>query len=207
MFTFNTDSAQGANRTKVDFPLDLAVSNVTLRSIEKNDKILGINFNFQRVDGDTISFLTGSILPPKKEWFTEAKKIKDVVITADEQFMNSVKSFMGYVNHILIAAGVASDALKGITGETLDDLIDNVVKAASPLIDTKATFYLKTVKDKNGYTKIPQYRGTGVAQSTDLGYPSKFAYTTYEQDIMDAMDVEGVEDNTTSSTKSSGLDF
>lgn len=209
MFSFKMDSTGSANRTKVNFPVDLAVENVTLRSIEKNERILGIDFNFQRIDGDTIAWLTGSILPPKKEWFTEPKVIGDKTITADDQFQNAVKSFMGYVRHILNAAGVAMIDLNNVAGESLEDLIDNLISTANPLIDTKATFYLKTVKDKNGYTRIPQYRGTGVAQSTDLGYPSKFAYSTYEQDIMESLDVEGVVDDTSTptTTKASGLDF
>lgn len=208
MFSFKSDAPQSANRTKVEFPVGLAVDNVTLRSIEKNERITGIDFNFQRVDGETIAWLTGSILPPKKEWFTESKTIGDKTITADEQFMGGVRSFMGYVKHILNAAGVPLTALDSVVGETLEELIDNAIVVANPLIDTKATFYLKTVKDKNGYTKIPQYRGTGVAQASDLGYPSKHAYSTYEQDILDSISGEGVEDNTTSTpTKSSGLDF
>jgi len=207
MFSFKTEST-GANRTKVEFPVDLAVDNVTLRNIERTERITGIDFNFQRVEGETISWLTGSILPPKKEWFTESKIIGDKTITADEQFMGAVRSFMGYVKHILNAAGVSTTALDNVTGTTLEELIDNAIVTANPLIDAKATFYLKTVKDKNGYTRIPQYRGTGVAQASDLGYPSKHAYSTYEQDILDAVGGEGVVDNTTSTpTKSSGLDF
>lgn len=207
MFSFKTESTGGANRTKVDFPVDLAVSNVTLRSIEKNDRILGINFNFQRVEGETISFLTGSILPPKKEWFTESKQIGDKTVTANDQFMNAVNSFTGYVRHILVAAGCPANIFETLRGETLEVLIDNIISTASQSIDTKATFYLKTVKDANGYTRIPQYRGTGVAQPTDLGYPTKFAYSTYEQDILDSLGVDGVVDNTTSTSKASGMDF
>jgi len=209
MFSFKMESTGSANRTKVDFPVDLAVENVTLRSIERNERILGIDFNFQRVDGDTIAWLTGSILPPKKEWYTESKQVGDKVITADEQFNSAVNSFMGYVRHILSAAGVPADALNDVTGDTLEALVDNLISTALPLINTKATFYLKTVKDKNGYTRIPQFRGTGVVQASDLGYPSKFAYSTYERDILDTLGVEGVTDSTSSGTekKGSGLDF
>jgi hypothetical protein len=207
MFSFKTEAPQSANRTKVEFPVDLAVDNVTLRSIERTERITGINFNFQRVEGETIAWLTGSILPPKKEWFTENKTIGDKTITADDQFMGAVRSFMGYVKHILNAAGVSMTALDDVRGENLEQLIDNAIAAANPLIDIKATFYLKTVKDKNGYTKIPQYRGTGVAQATELGYPSKHAYSIYEQDILDSINGEGVVDSTILPNKNSGLDF
>lgn len=208
MFSFKTEAPQSANRTKVEFPVGLAVDNVTLRSIEKNENITGIDFNFQRIEGETIAWLTSSILPPKREWFTESKTIGDKTITAEDQFMSALRSFMGYVKHILNAAGVPMTALDDVKGETLEELINNAIAVANPLIDTKATFYLKTVKDKNGYTKIPQYKGTGVAQASDLGYPSKHAYSIYEQDILDAISGEGVVDNTTkSSVKDSGLDF
>jgi len=205
MFSFKTENT---NRTKVDFPVGLAVDNVTLRNIEKNERILGINFNFQRIEKDTIAWLTGTILPPKKEWFTENKVIGDKTITPEDQFMGAVKSFMGYVKHILNAAGVPITALDEVKGETLEQVIDNAIAIVNPLIDPKATFYLKTIKDKNGYTKLPQFRGTGVAQSSDLGYPSKHVYSTYEQDILDMLDEEGVVDNTTpTSNAGSGLDF
>jgi len=205
MYNFGADSSN-SSRTKVDFPVDLAVDNVTLRSISLNERILGIDFNFQRVEGDTISWLTGSILPPKEEWYSSSKIINGKTITPQEQYKAGVSSFMGYVRHILTAAGVPVATFKEISGESLEEVINNLITTVNPLIDTKATFYLKTVKDKNGYTRIPQFRGTGVAQSTDLGYPSKFAYSTYEEDIMKALDIEGVVDTTTS-TQNSGLDF
>jgi hypothetical protein len=206
MYSFSADNAN-SSRTKVDFPVDLAVDNVTLRSITANERILGIDFNFQRVEGDTISWLTGSILPPKKEWFTQSKVVNGKTITAEEQYQAGVSSFMGYVRHILTAAGVPITAFKNISGETLEEVISSLISTVNPLIDTKALFYLKTVKDKNGYTRIPQFRGNGVAQSMDLGYPSKFSYSTYEADIMKALDIEGVVDNTTPSAPNSGLDF
>lgn len=205
MYNFGADSSN-SSRTKVDFPVDLAVDNVTLRSVSLNERILGIDFNFQRVEGDTISWLTGSILPPKEEWYSSSKVINGKTITPQEQYKAGVSSFMGYVRHILTAAGVPVATFKEISGESLEEVINNLITTVNPLIDTKATFYLKTVKDKNGYTRIPQFRGTGVAQSTDLGYPSKFAYSTYEEDIMKALDIEGVVDTTTS-TQNSGLDF
>lgn len=208
MFSVKSESTSSASRTKVEFPLGLAVDNVTLRNVERNKNILGIDFNFQRIEGETISWLTGSILPPKKEWFVENKVIGDKTITADEQFMGAVRSFTGYVKHILHAAGMPIDGIDDITGETLEDLINNMINKANTLINPKATFYLKTVKDKNGYTKIPQYRGTGVARSSDLGYPTEHTYSSYEQEILDSVSGEGVVDTTTSeSNKPSGLDF
>lgn len=210
MYSFKNE-ASSTSREKVNFPVDLAVSDVTLRNVQRNERILGIDFNFQRVEGNTISFLTGSILPPKLEWYSD-KVIEGKTISASDQFESAIKSFMGYVKHILYAAGVAITGLDNVTGNTLEELIDNAIATANTLIDPKATFYLKTIKDKNGYTKIPQYRGTGVAQATDLGYPTKHAYSVYEQDILDSigdLNVEKVVDvaSTPTPTKGSGMDF
>lgn len=206
MYSFSADNAN-SSRTKVSFPVDLAVDNVTLRSISPNERLLGIDFNFQRIEGDTISWLTGSILPPKEEWYTQSKVINGKSISSQEQYKAGISSFMGYVRHILTAAGVPVSTFKEISGETLEEVISNVITTVNPLIDTKELLYLKTVKDKNGYTRIPQFRGTGVAQPMSLGYPSKFAYSTYENDIMTALDIEGVVEKAAPIAPNSGLDF
>ena len=67
---------------------------------------------------------------------------------------------------------------------------------------------LKTVKDKNGYTKLPGFKGTGVAQSTKAGYPIKHVYTPYETSLINLSKKEGVTDLTNSDTTvEDGLDF
>lgn len=194
------------SREKVAFPLGVAIDNVSLRAIEKNERILGVDFSFQRVEKDTISFLTSSILPPKKEWFTVDKVVGDKTLTPEEQYSAQLNTWVGYIRHILIAAAVPVDVLNNIKGESVEEFIDELVKVVNPLLDSKNLFYLKTVKDKGGYTKLPMYRGTGVAQSMDLGFPSKFVYNAYEQELMDTSEMEGVVDSTIS-TKQSGLDF
>lgn len=194
------------SREKVPFPLGVAVDNVSLRAIEKNEKILGVDFSFQRVDKDTISFLTSSVLPPKKEWFTTNKVIGDKTLTPEDQYNAQLNTWVGYIRHILIAAAIHVDVLNNVKGESVEEFIDDLVKTINPLLDSKNLFYLKTVKDKGGYTKLPMFRGTGVAQSMDLGYPSKFVYSAYEQELLDTAEMEGVVD-TTITTKQSGLDF
>lgn len=207
MFKFEIPESENS-RQKVDFPVDLAVSNVTLRSIEKNEKILGVRFNFQRIDGDTISWLTDTILPPNESWFKDDKIVNDKTITPQQQYISSVNSFMGYIRHILIAADVDVKEFANISGETIEELVDNIVSTINPLIDTSATFYLKTVKDKNGYTKLPGFKGTGVAQSTKAGYPIKHVYTPYETSLINLSKKEGVTDLTNSDTTvEDGLDF
>ena len=189
---YNFNDLNDNNRQKVDFPLSLTVDNVTLRNIEKNERILGITFNFQRIKGDTISWLTGSILPPVKDWYNETKIIEGKTITPEEQYVAAIKGFMGYVRHILVAAGVKSEDLNTISGNTIEELINNVIETANPLIDKDAKFYLKTVKNKAGYTSLPQYRRTGVALSMNLGQPTTFQYSNYEQKLIDEFQKEGV---------------
>lgn len=167
MYDFKNLNNGGKN--KVEFPVDVAVDNVVLREIESNDKILGIKFIFQRVIGDDIAFLTDTLLPPKQEWYTTSKVIGDKTVTAEEQYRNAINAWMGYIRHILIAAGINISTFENITGNTIQELIENIVKTINPLLDKKTTFYLRTVKDSAGYTKLPKFRGNGVAQATSLG--------------------------------------
>jgi len=204
------NTSSGGSREKVDFPVELAVDNVSLKSIEKNERVLGLEFTFQRLTDTTVSWLSSSLLPPKREWITSEKKVGDKTLTIEDQWNSQLNSWVGYIRHILIAAGIPSATLDNVEGETIEAFIDNLINKVTPLIDSKNLFYLKVIKNKAGYSSLPQYRGTGVAQSMDLGYPTKFAYSTYEQAILDE-DVDGVVDSTTSATgipvKTSGLDF
>lgn len=204
MISLNVES-KSSSREKVPFPVEVAVDNVSLKSIEKNEKFQGLTFVFQRADSDTISWLNGNILVPKKEWITSEKQVKDKVLSIEEQWLGQVNSWLGYVRHILKAAGIENEVLNQIQGETIDDVIDSIVKTINPLLNPSNLFYLKTVKNKGGYTSLPTYRGTGVAQSMDLGYPTNFVYTDYEQQLIDE-NYEGVDD-TEVSNQNSGLDF
>lgn len=219
MYDFKNLNNGGKN--KVEFPVDVAVDNVVLREIESNDKILGIKFIFQRVIGDNIAFLTDTLLPPKQEWYTTSKVVGDKTVTAEEQYKNAINAWMGYIRHILIAAGINISVFENITGNTIQELIDNIVKTINPLLDKKTTFYLRTVKDSAGYTKLPKFRGNGVAQATSLGYPDTFKNSDYENTLIQQSLEQGVSDNSTtmnapnqnpssennSSTIPSGLDF
>ena len=126
---------EGAKREKVEFPLSTTVDNVQLRNVEINPNIEGITFNFQRVEGETIAFLSDTLLPPKKEWFTEDKKVGDKTITAEEQYDAAVRSFIGYVRHLLVAAGVTDDDLqKAGQHETVSAYIKSLIDVANPVI-------------------------------------------------------------------------
>ncbi len=197
----------GAKRDKVDFPVAVAVDNVILRSIEMNPNIEGVQFNFQRVDGDTIAFMTDTLLPPKVEWFKEDKVVGDKTVTAEEQYQANVRSFLGYVKHILTACGVSDHDLKSVGQHgSLGEYITAMCKIVNPILNAnKIPLYLKTVKDKSGYTKLPKFRGKGVVAPMEEGKPL-FEYSDYEQELLDLAGVEGVEIESTT-TKATGLDF
>ncbi len=215
MYNFN-ELTTNSNREKTDFPVGLAVDNVVLREISKNEKILGIQFSFQRAEGSSISFLNDTLIPPNKSWYVNDKVFQDKILTAEEHYNMDVRIWLGYVRHILVAAGIDSEHFANITGNTLEELIDNIIHTINPLLNKSNTFYLKTTKNKSGYTSLPKYRGTGVAQATHLGYPDNFKYSDYEKQMIENSEKSGIQDNREESSEfefppksstNSGLDF
>lgn len=207
LFGFGNEG--GSKRDKVDFPVGLAVDKVQLRNIELNPNIDGVLFNFQRVEGDTIAFLSDTLLPPKQEWYTEDKTVGDKIVSAEEQYNAQVRSFIGYVRHILTNCGVDDHDLTKIGNHaTLVDYINAMCKVVNPILETTKTLvYLKTVRDKAGYTKLPRYRGKGMIQNMELGKPN-FEYTEYETQLLSEASKEGVvHDLPASASPSNGLDF
>jgi len=192
------------NRTKVDFPLGLAITNVELFKVEPNPNIKGLAFSFKRVsenvileDGqppvNTISFLTDSILHPNIEYCKGGRTLKDGSIqTAEEEYEGQLKQFMGYVRNIATTCGVSDDAINAIGNcESYDEFADKFCEVVNAAEKTTKV-YLKTTKDKAGYTKLPRYRGTGVVQKMADGFPEKWEYSAYEQQMIEASGATGV---------------
>jgi hypothetical protein len=190
MISFKKDSE--GTREKVDFPVKVAVDNVTLRKIDINSKILGLEFNFQRVDGEKIAFFTDSLLPPNKEWITEEKTIGDETLSIDDLYQLELKAYLGYIRHILTAAGINKDILDSVEGETVEDVLKNLVSKVNK--------------------KLPRFRGKGVAQIMEAGTPN-FVYSDYELRLMSEVEKEGVEEEVSSkeaatvTAKKTGTDF
>jgi hypothetical protein len=212
MFDFSKKS-EGGNQ-KVDFPLGIAVDNVVLRNIEVNRNILGLQFNFQRVLNGTIAFLSDTLLPPKQEWFTEDKQIGDKLLSAEEQYNLQIRVFSGYVRHLLTNCGLDNNDLAKVPpSEDLKEYLIKFCEIINPIIERKRIpVYLKTVVDKQGYIKLPKFRGKGVASPMDAGKPA-FEYSEYELELIQGSRKEGVEevtqagDNTPKATTGTGMDF
>lgn len=190
------------SRTKVEFPLALAVDNVELFRVEPNPNIKGLAFSFKRtqdkvvVDGatvDTISFLTDSVLHPNLEYCKGGKTLQDGSIqTVEQEYDGQVKQFMGYIRNIATTCGVANADLDAIGScESYEEFADKFCKVVNDA-DTTTKIYLKTVKDKSGYTKLPRYRGNGVVQKMADGYPEKWDYSAYELQMIEAAGATGV---------------
>ena len=199
----------GSSRTKVEFPLLPAVDNVVLRNVELNPNIVGLQFNFQRVEDETIAFFSDTLLPPKKEWYDKDIVRQGVTITAEESFKAAERSWVGYIRHILQSAGIPSTTLDTISGADSKTIISNIVSIANPMLEVnRVPMYLKVTLDNKGYKKLPKFRGTGTASPMVAGYPSKFAYTSYEQTLIDESSSEGFSDGTIDSRpKATGVDF
>ncbi len=202
MFNIN-NTGSGEKRNTVPFPVSTAVDNVLLHLAEPNENIPAIKFTFKRIqDGleltpgtapvDTISFLTDSVLLPKKE-YCQGGRLKDdgSVETPEEHYAKEERVFMGYIRKIATACGVTKEQLSEIPAvESFDQFADEFCKVVNKYKGNDPV-YLKTVKDKNGYTKLPKYRGKGVIQPMTDGLPL-FTYSDYELQMIEAAGATGV---------------
>lgn len=202
-------TGSGEQKNKVNFPLGVAVDNVKLFGCKPNEKIPGVEFSFSRIDGDDISFLTDTILPPKKEWCLGGKQLANGDIqTADQEYDQKVKQFGGYITYIAINAGVPKEKLDNIKAEDFDDFVKLFCETVMATKED-TLLYLKTVKDKDGYTKLPRFRGKGVVAPMSDGFPV-FEYTPFELNLIENSKQEGVEEEepvpTASTTDTSSFD-
>lgn len=216
MFNIN-NTGGGKKRNTVPFPVSTAVDNVLLHLVEPNENIPAIKFTFKRIeDGvkitpgdapvDTISFLTDSILLPKKE-YCPGGKLKDdgTIETAEEHYAKEERVFIGYIRNIATACGVTKEQLSEIPAvESFDQFANEFCKVVNKYKSTDPV-YLKTVKDKAGYTKLPRYRGKGVIQPMTDGLPS-FIYSDYELKMIEAAGATGVVEEEPIKISSSSID-
>jgi hypothetical protein len=209
MFDFSKkQQGEGSTRTKTDFPVGIT-DNVILRSLEINKYILGVQFNYQRVEGDTISFLSSTLIPSRKEDFKEDKKILDKVITPEQQYNAAIRSYAKYLRHLLNAAGVTDDQLATIeANDDLQEYLTTFCAKVNVFLESKREpVYLRTVVNKKGYTTLPTYMGNGVSSPMSMEEPN-FTNSEYENSLIEQFSKTGVEEEEVpSGTKQSGLDF
>lgn len=206
---WSTKGSSGEQRTKTDFPVAVAVDNVKLLRCEPNENIPGVQFTFSRVDGDKISFLTDTVLPPRQDWCLGGKVLTDgKTQTATEEYEMRQKQYAGFIKYLAVNAGVPKEKLV-IEAEDFNDFVNQFCKA---VMDNKTDtlLYLKTVRDKDGYPKLPKFKGKGVLAPMDDGYPV-FEYTPYELKLIEDSEEQGVEEEvvvaeTTSTTDTSSFD-
>ena len=98
---------------------------------------------------------------------------------------------MGYIRHIATSCGVSQATMNTIPAvQTFDEFVEKYCEVVNTN-KTNDPVYLKVVKDKNGYSKLPKYRGKGVIQPMIDGKPD-FQYTSYELDLIEASGLTGV---------------
>lgn len=190
------NSGGGSSKTKVDFPLEVAVENVTLFKVEPNERIQGIDFTFTwtgEKDGvEQIAFLTDTVLPPKKEWCEGGDLKKDgTVETPEEDYNKQLRQFNGTLKYIVTNCGVPKNVVDAVAGSDFDSYAEEFCKVVNAN-KTSDALYLKTVKDKKGYTKLPKYRGKGFIAPMSDGYPV-FEYNDYEKGLIKEFAKEGIE--------------
>lgn len=186
-------ASSGQKRDKETFPLEVAVDNVKLFKCQPNPNLPGVEYTFMRTTDDAVSFLTDSVLPPKEEWCVGGKVLPDGKIqTPEEDYAQQVRIFISNIVYIATNCGVPKEKVNNIKSEDLQEFL---TLFCSTVMENKTDdlVYLKTVKDKNGYTKLPKYRGKGFIAPMSDGYPV-FEYTDYENKMIADSGKEGVEE-------------
>ena len=201
MFGFGAENAKSTNRP---FPVKEVVDNVELDKAEyvnavssNGNNYEGIKFYFKRNVSGLTSYLTDLKSPPKQAWAQEKTFPDGTKITKEEDFNSKMKDYVSYLRHIAFAFGVTEQDLtaKG-TFQTFGEAARNYCDVLNSRKDGNRVF-LKTVKNKDGYTCLPSYLGTGFCASMNEESPS-FKYTERELELIELASKSGVSEQSTS---------
>lgn len=199
-YGFGADNAKSTTRP---FPVKEIVDNVELEKAEYikaisagGNEYEGIRFQFKRTSNGQTSNLSDLKSPPRENWSNERILPDGTKISKEEDFNNKMKEYVSYLRHIAFAFGVTEEDLtaKGnfkTFGEAASNYCD-VLNARK----TNRKVYLKTVKNKDGYTSLPSYIGNGFCVSMDNGIP-EFKYTDRELQLIELASRSGVAEDTT----------
>jgi hypothetical protein len=205
MFSFGAENAKATSRP---FPVKEAVDNVELDKVEyvnavsaNGNNYEGVKFYFKRFVSGQTSYLADLKSPPKQDWSQERLLPDGTKITKEEDYNSKMREYVSYLRHIAFAFGVTEEDLtsKG-KFSTFGEAARNFCDVLNERAKNKKVF-LKTVKNKDGYTCLPTYIGTGFCSSMDDESPS-FKYTDRELDLIENASKSGVtQSNTTASNQ------
>lgn len=191
------------DEVKIAFPVGTAVDNVELVSTEyvsglsKKDSTPweGIKFTFKRNIGTEVSTLSEIKMLPNEKWARERKDFRTgaVTMTAKQAFNEDVKAYNTYITYIAKTYGVSMDEMDALDGSTFSEIGEKLSSLINASKDNNIKCYLKTCKNKDGYTCLPSYMGTGFIQNMEHGAPN-FSYSAKELSLLEAAKSDGVQD-------------
>lgn len=204
-FGFGADNAKSTTRP---FPVKEAVDNVELDKAEyikatsaNGNDYEGIKFHFKRTASGQTSYLTDLKSPPRENWSAERVLPDGTKITKEEDFNNKMKEYVSYLRHIAFAFGVTEEDL---TSRGKFNTFGEAARGYCDILNSRKNgkkVFLKTIKNKEGYTSLPSYIGNGFCASMDEEAPD-FRYTDRELQLIELASKSGVEETTTTSTPS-----
>lgn len=195
--------AENAKPTTRPFPVKELVDNVELDKVEYIKAVSaggndyeGIKFHFKRSSNGQTSYLSDLKSPPRESWATEKVLADGTKISKEDDFNSKMREYVSYLRHIAFAVGVTEQDLtaKG-TFSTFGEAAMNYCDVLNTKGKNKV--YLKTVKNKEGYTCLPSYVGTGFCSSMNDDIPD-FKYTDRESQVIELASRSGVAEQTNS---------
>lgn len=203
MFGFGAENAKATNRP---FPVKEVVDNVELDKVEYVNAISGsgnayegVKFSFKRVVSGQTSYLTELKSPPREAWAQDKTLPDGTFISKEDDFKSKMKDYVSYLRHIAFAFGVTEEDL---TSRGNFSTFGEAAKSYCDVLNARKVnkrVFLKTVKNKDGYTCLPTYIGTGFCASMDEESPS-FRYTDRELELIELASKSGVSEATVKPT-------
>lgn len=203
LFGFGAENAKSTNRP---FPVSEVVDNVELDNVEYVNAISasgisyeGVKFYFKKNLNGQTSYLTELKSPPRKEWAQERMLPDGTKITKEEDYISKMKEYVSYLRHIAFGFGVTDEEL---TSKGQFSTFEEAAKSYCQVLSLKknnSRAYLKTVKNKDGYTALPSYIGAGFCASMDGERPA-FKYTDREIELIELASRTGIVEETSSSS-------
>lgn len=203
MFGLSAEDAKSTNRP---FPVKEVVDNVELDKVEyisatssNGNDYEGIKFYFKRSVSGLTSYFADLKSPPKEAWATERTLPDGTKISKEEDFNSKMKEYVSYLRHIAFAFGVTEQDL---ASRGKFNTFAEAARSYCEVLNSKkegSKVFLKTVKNKDGYTCLPTYIGSGFCASMNEESPS-FRYTDRELELIEKASRSGVSEVNNSST-------
>ena len=163
------------DESRTPFPVAESVSDVELSKCEygNGENYEYIDFIYTRTTENGVSTLKDRIFATNANTIKAADYIPGD--TKEAALQREDMKLMKKLLHVATKFGISKDDLQNLPSSSFSAM----AKAYCQLIsaaDTSVKLYCKTVRDKNGYTKMSKY----VPFLQKMGIPSELKYSSYE---------------------------